>query len=78
MSLYISCEGGKVRRRVSAPSAGTRVPLAHGDRPLCADDRDWVLAQGMGRVIDPTTESRPAWVRNLADNAKDLTGRVYA
>lgn len=46
-----------------------------GDRPLCATHRDFVLAQGFGRVLDPNVVV-PEW--RTRDLARDQTGRVVA
>lgn len=50
------------------------VRLDHiGDRPLCAEHRDFVLRMGMGREL-PTNAFVPAWKqRGLA---RDESGRL--
>jgi hypothetical protein len=46
-----------------------------GDRPLCAEHRDFVIAQGFGRELEANAYV-PEWRK--ADLARDMTGRVFA
>lgn len=46
-----------------------------GDRPLCAEHRDFILSMGMGRELTANAFV-PTWRKNL--RAVDLTGRVLA
>lgn len=46
-----------------------------GDRPLCQAHRDFVVAQGFGRVLEPNAFV-PEWRKNL--KARDQTGLVTA
>jgi hypothetical protein len=47
-----------------------------GDRPLCGAHRDFVIAQGFGRVLD-VNAYKPPWLRDKTF-ARDMTGRVLA
>ncbi len=46
-----------------------------GDRPLCQPHAEWIVAQGMGRELEPNAYV-PEWRGRLT--AKDMTGRVLA
>jgi hypothetical protein len=45
-----------------------------GDRPLCAAHRDFVIAQGFGRVLE-VNAFQPQWLRDKTF-ARDLRGRL--
>jgi hypothetical protein len=45
-----------------------------GDRALCGTHRDFALAQGMGRELDPQA-FKPQWLRDQTF-ARDLRGRL--
>ena len=46
-----------------------------GDRALCAQHRDFVIAQGMGRELVVNALEQPTWLRDKTF-ARDLRGRL--
>ena len=45
-----------------------------GDRAMCQTHADWIVSQGMGRVLEPV--QRVEWAKRSL--ARDFTGRVLA